>query len=136
VAQSLRVKGGRQGVGGVAHGDVEITNLAATACTFDAPQSLYLLSTERTALHVQLTPATSPLQPVTIPTGKAARLSLAWSNWCHANPGPLTISITGTGPGGTISGPLNGPPDYDYVPPCLARNQPSTMQLVGLALHT
>jgi hypothetical protein len=134
LAPSLRVQGGRQGGGQIAHGDVEITNRAATACTLNPPQSIALLSAHRTALDVTLTP-TLTLQPVTIPAGKTARLALSWSNWCHANPGPLTISIAPAGRGGTTDGPFNGPPDYNYLPPCLTRNQPSTIQLLDLSLQ-
>ena len=133
-AHSLRAQGGREGGGGLAHGDVEITNLAATPCILGAPHFLNFVSADRKTLNVQLRPAPTPLQPATIPSGKAALLSLAWSNWCHPNPGPLTVSITEPGVG-EISGPFDGPPNYNYVPPCLASNQPSTVQFVGLALQ-
>jgi hypothetical protein len=135
VARSLRAHGGRQGASGAAHGDLDITNVAGSPCTLGAPQSITVLTADRRALDVRLRPATATLQPVTVPPGGVARLTLAWSNWCHAAPGPLTISVTLPGPGGTISGPFDGPPDYDYVPPCLERNDVSVLQLLALSLR-
>ena len=137
VTQSLRVQGGRQGGGGsgVAHGDVEIRNVGATTCTLIAPHSVVFLTANRQSLAVRFTSATSTVPGVTIPPGQVALLGLSWTNWCKDRPGPLTIAIIGASHGGTMSGPFNGPPDYDFVPACLARNTPSTVQIVSLELQ-
>jgi hypothetical protein len=58
-------------------------------------------------------------------------LTLYWSNWCHADPGPLTASIALPHAGGTLSVPFNGPPAYNYVPRCDDAGQPSTIQVLG-----
>jgi hypothetical protein len=134
VAQSLRVQGGRLGGGapGVAHGDVRVTNIAASPCVIDAPTSVALLTANRTPLAVKFKHATTSLRPLTISPGEAAWLRLSWTNWCRDNPGPLTIAIGGAAQGGPISGPFNGPPDYDFVPGCVTSKARSTVQLVRL----
>jgi hypothetical protein len=46
-------------------------------------------------------------------------------------PGPLTVRVTLPASGGTVSGPFDGPPDYDFVPQCLDQHQRSTISVIG-----
>jgi Protein of unknown function (DUF4232) len=138
MAQSLHVQGGRQGGGafGVAQGDVEITNRSATSCRLDEPQSVAILTASRGALPVQFRSGTAHQPAVTIPPNRSAFLILDWSNWCRTNPGPLRIALMMPASGAPISGPFNGPPDYNFVPGCVARQQASTMELTALSLES
>jgi hypothetical protein len=60
--------------------------------------------------------------------GQSASAAVYWSDWCQANPGALDIAITLAG--GTVTGPFNGPPDYNYVPDCTNPIGSSTLQVV------
>jgi hypothetical protein len=90
-----------------------------------------LLNSSRAALAVRFRPSTKPLAAVTLRPDASARLTLSWTNWCDAKPGSLTIALATARKGATASGPFDGPPDFDFVPGCSARGQPSTVQVIG-----
>ena len=73
----------------------------------------------------------TPGSPATLPPGTAdaANLAFNWANWCGANPGPMRVRITFSG-GGTVTGPFDGPPLYDFVPRCDNSSEPSSMGLL------
>jgi hypothetical protein len=135
-AADLSVRGGRMGGGtGTAHVDVYFTNVGAAACTLaGAPISIALLRADGSQLPI----ATLPADPdalggapaVLFPrTPDAASVAFNWSNWCGAAPGPLHVRMTLPG-GGTLSGSLDGPPEYDFVPRCDQPVQPSGLELL------
>jgi uncharacterized protein YceK len=49
--------------------------------------------------------------------------------WCSKSPRPLQIRLT-LPTGGSVTGPFDGPPDYDLVPPCLVPGQPSKLGII------
>lgn len=53
-----------------------------------------------------------------------------WANWCGRPPGPVWIRVT-LPTGGVVTGPFNGPPDYNFVPPCVQHGQPSTVAVIN-----
>jgi hypothetical protein len=58
----------------------------------------------------------------------AADLGVFWANWCGPAPGPLSVRVT-LAAGGVVTGPFDGPPDYDYVPLCTGPGAPSTISV-------
>ncbi len=66
-----------------------------------------------------------------LPAGKhdAADLVIYWANWCGGPTGPLSVQVM-LPAGGKVSGPFNGPPDYNLVPGCLQHGRPSTVSVV------
>jgi hypothetical protein len=123
---------------GTAQGDVYFTNIGPTACSLSGtPISIALVRVDGSLL--QITPQ-QPDQvsiglPVTLLPGAAdaANLAFNWSNWCGTTPGPLRVEIMLPG-GDTVTGPLNGPPAYDFVPRCDEPSAPSGIeQLWGFA---
>jgi hypothetical protein len=133
VASDLRGRGGRQGESGGAHGDIELTNTATTACGLVSLPSVTLRS-GATELPLEQRPP-SDLAPssrlMRIEPSATAGLTLYWSNWCKPDPGPLQVEMTLPSGGGILIVPFNGPPNYDYVPRCDAPEQSSTLQIVG-----
>lgn len=132
-AQSLRLRGGRQGESGGAHADIKLTNTSSTACTLAGLPRVSILRAEGTALPIRHESTGPPpeLQPVTLTAhGGTAWLTVYWSNWCHDSPGPLKIAVILPDAAGTVRGPFNGPPDYDLVPACLAPGKWSTVQVI------
>ncbi len=71
------------------------------------------------------------LSPVVLPAGipDAADLVVFWANWCGRPPGPLSVRIT-LSAGGVVTGPFNGPPDYNLVPSCPRPGHPSTISVI------
>ncbi|MCL5117101.1 MAG: DUF4232 domain-containing protein [Firmicutes bacterium] len=134
-ANNLSVQGGREGENMGAHMDVLLRNQGTAACVLEGlPVSARLLPRGGKALTTTLIPDPSNLQASSVllkpHAQNAADLVLYWGNWCGPAPGPLDIQITLSGNRGTVSGPLNGPPDYNYLPQCLQPNQPSTIQIL------
>jgi hypothetical protein len=46
-----------------------------------------------------------------------------------ALPGPLSVRVT-LPAGGEVTGPFNGPPDYNFVPDCLSPGHASTVEVI------
>ncbi len=59
--------------------------------------------------------------------GQSATAAIYWANWCQANPGALDIAIHLAA--GTVTGPFDGPPDYNYTPDCTNPAGSSTLQV-------
>ena len=80
-----------------------------------------------------LPPPDTAITQATVEPGSVAHIDLIlyWSNWCKADPGPLTASITLPHAGGMMTVPFNGPPDYNYIPRCDDTAQPSAVQVLG-----
>jgi hypothetical protein len=136
IAADLAVRGGRMGGGtGTAHVDLYFTNAGPAACTLaGAPVSTALLRADGSRLPIVTLPAdpdaTGGAPAVLLPGAPdAASVAFNWSNWCGATPGPLHIRMTLPG-GGTVTGSLDGPPEYDYVPRCDQPAQPSGIELL------
>lgn len=139
-AHDLSVHGGREGENMGAHMDVLLRNKGAAACVLRGlPVAARLVPRDGSVLATRLTTVSSNLvkQAVLLkPRGQnAGDLLLYWGNWCGPAPGPLQIKLTLPGGRGTVSGSINGPPDYDYVPQCIQPNQPSTLQILAAYLH-
>lgn len=131
-AATLSVHGGRQGGGAVgeAEGTVLLTNTGPAPCALSGDPSVSLLASGGSPLDVAAAPPANPaLPPVLLGSMGSATLIVYWSNWCGSPPGPLSIRITLPGDGGTVTGPFNGPPNYDFVPACLG-NGPSALTVV------
>lgn len=132
--RDLTVRGGRMGGGtGTAQGDVYFTNVGRTPCTLSGdPGSIELLRADGSRLAITAQPPeATPGSPATLPPGTpdAANLAFNWANWCGAAPGPTRVRITLPG-GGTVTGPFDGPPLFDFVPRCDNPSEPSFMELL------
>ena len=96
-AGSLRARGGRQGAGaGVAHADVEFTNIGAAPCTLSGAPTVTILRSDGSALPVQSrTESNEALAAVVLPAdaSSAALLTLSWTNWCGTAPGSLPCRL-------------------------------------------
>jgi hypothetical protein len=129
----LAVHGGREGADGTASGFVEVKNVGSVPCALWGAPDVRLLARGNVEMSVQQRPAASPaLGPVVVAEGNVAELTLTWSNWCRKSPDPVRISLKFPSTGGAVVGPFNGPPGYDFVPPCLGRAAPSAVQIDGL----
>jgi len=132
-AGSLRARGGRQGAGfGVAHADVEFTNLGATSCTLTGTPAVTILRSDGSALPVQSRTASNvTLAAVVLPpdASSAAWLALSWTNWCGAAPGSLALQIVLPTGAGMLTASFNGPPDYDYLPACQSATEASVIEI-------
>lgn len=127
-ASGLTVAGGRQGENGGAHGDVIITNTTQRTCTLEGPPTVEILKAGGVPLVIRPLNDTLPTGVVVLGRGRSASTAVYWSNWCQANPGPLDIAIRLAD--GTVTGPFNGPPDYNYLPDCINPTGSSTLQVV------
>ncbi len=133
---ALRIRAGRQGESLAAHGDIEFTNVGSRPCVLRGLPAVTIIGAAGTPLPVRSRPATVPrLKTVVLPPGKldAADLVVIWANWCGHRPGPLTVKVT-LPAGGVVTGPFDGPPDYDYVPRCVNPGQPSTLSVLDAYL--
>jgi hypothetical protein len=116
---------------GYAHGDVVLTNISSSPCSLSGLPTISLLSGNSAPLNLVQRPATDPPRPsVTLQPNGTAGLIVSWANWCGSPPGPLDIQIGLDAGMGIVTGPFNGPPDYDLVPPCIDQSQPSTVAVV------
>lgn len=132
-ASQLRVRGGRQGAPfRAAAGDIELVDVGS-ACRLHGLPKVVILDRSGTALPVHRIAAPAAVtRTVELRSGGGTvRLPLTWTNWCGPAPGPLTIAVTLPGSGGRLTAPFDGPPDYDYVPGCIAPARASTLQLLG-----
>jgi hypothetical protein len=132
--RDLTVRGGRMGGGtSTAQGAVYFTNVGWTPCTLSGdPESIELLRVDGSRLPITAQPPdATPGSPATLPPGTrdAANLAFNWANWCGAAPGPMRVRITLPG-GGTVTGPFDGPPEYDFIPRCDNSSEPSFMELL------
>jgi hypothetical protein len=133
-ARDLTIRGGRMGGGtGTAQGDVFFTNGGQAPCSLvGVPEAIDLLRTNGTRLATATQPpdatvwSTASLGPG---VQDDANLAFNWANWCGPAPGPLRVRITLPG-GGTVAGPFDGPPEYDYVPRCDNPSGPSGIVLL------
>jgi photosystem II stability/assembly factor-like uncharacterized protein len=122
-AADLQIRGGRMGGGtGTAHADAYFTNVGPAPCSLSGdPVAVEFLRADGTALPIiAQAPEATPGPPVVLQPGAqdAASLALNWANWCGPAPGPLRIRITLPNGGGAVTGGLDGPPGYDFVPRC------------------
>lgn len=128
----LRIKAGRQGENGGAHGDIEFINTGARSCVLRGLPVVRIVQAGAAPLPVRLVRAHGLwLSPAVLPPGRpgAADLIVFWSNWCGPRPGPLRVQIT-LPTGDVVTGPFDGPPDYDYVPRCDSPALPSTISVI------
>ncbi len=123
----LTVRGGRQGENGGAHGDILITNTSRGACTLDGPPTVEILKATGDPLVIWPLSNTLPPGVLLLNPGQSATAAIYWSNWCKANPGALDIAIRLATR--TITGPFDGPPDYNYIPDCTNLTGSSTLQV-------
>ncbi|HEY6311955.1 MAG TPA: DUF4232 domain-containing protein [Streptosporangiaceae bacterium] len=131
-AAVLRIRAGREGEEGGAHGDVEFTNAGLRPCVLGGLPRVAIVRADGGSLAVRLVRAPDlSLSPVVLPSGRldAADLVIYWANWCGRPPGPLSVRVT-LPAGGVVTGPFNGPPDYNFVPACLGPGQPSTVSVI------
>jgi Domain of unknown function (DUF4232) len=127
----LRIRAGRQGEQGGAHGDVEFTNVGPRPCVLRGLPRVAIVRAAGQSLAVRLVRAPDlSLSPAVLSPGRldAADLAVYWANWCGRPPGPLSVRVMFPA-GGVVTGSFNGPPDYDFVPPCLSPAQPSTVSV-------
>ena len=134
-ANELRALGGGREGGGLqtAAGTVEIENIGSAPCVLDgSPSAISPVGTSGTAPALAITyqPATARTA-LTLHPGDVADADLNWANWCHRDPGPLRVRLTLPGGAGTVESPFDGPPNYDYVPGCIAPGRPSTVMFAG-----
>jgi hypothetical protein len=111
---------------------VEFTNLGAAACALSGVPTVMIVRSDGSALAVQS--GTAPnvaLAAVVLPPDvpNAALLTLSWTNWCSAAPGPLVLKIALPAGAGTLTASFNGPPDYDYVPACQSAAEASLVEI-------
>ena len=128
----LRIKAGREGESQGAHGDIEFTNVGSRPCVLRGLPQVAIVAANGKSLPVRLVRAPDlSLSPVVLPTGTldAADLVVFWANWCGRPPGPLSVRIT-LSAGGVVTGPFNGPPDYNLVPGCPGPGHPSTISVI------
>jgi len=130
----LRIRAGREGENGGAHGDIEFTNAGSRPCVLRGLPQAAIVQAGGKPLPVRLVRAPNrSLSPVVLAPGAldAADLVVFWANWCGRPPGPLSVRITMPAGGGVVTGPFNGPPDYSFVPQCPGPGQPSTISVTG-----
>jgi hypothetical protein len=128
LAPALTLRGGRQGENEGAHGDIIITNTGRAACTLQGPPTVEILKASGGPLAIRPLTSTLPTGTVVLGPSQSASAAVYWSNWCHANPGPLDIAIRLAS--GTVTGPFNGPPDYNQIPGCINPTGSSTLQVI------
>ena len=134
-ANELRALGGGREGGGLqtAAGTVEIENIGSAPCVLHgSPSAISLVGASGTAPALAITyqPATARTA-LTLHPGDVADADLNWANWCHRDPGLLRVRLTLPGGAGTVESPFDGPPNYDYVPGCIAPGRPSTVMFTG-----
>ena len=128
----LRIKAGREGEQDGAHGDIEFTSVDSRPCVLRGMPKVAIVQEDGIPLQVRLVPAPDLSQRSVVlqPGAKdAADLAVFWANWCGRPPGPLSVRVTLPAGGGLITGPFNGPPDYNFVPRCTDSGQPSTISV-------
>jgi Protein of unknown function (DUF4232) len=128
----LRIRAGREGESQGAHGDIEFTNVGSRPCVLRGLPQVSIVQANGKSLPVRLVRAPDlSLSPVVLPAGtvNAADLVVFWANWCGRPPGPLSVRIT-LSAGGVVTGPFNGPPDYNLVPDCPGPGYPSTISVI------
>jgi Domain of unknown function (DUF4232) len=132
-ASDLRAMAGREGENQGAHGDILITNTGSAACLLHGVPAVRIVNSVGAALATRpLRPARGAGHPLVLPAGgQGAELATThWSNWCGSRPGPLDLRLRLPG-SGVLAVPFDGPPDYAYVPACVRRGKPSTVQVVS-----
>lgn len=133
-AAQLSAQGAPQGEDTGVHVDVRITNQGAKTCMLAGPFALELVRSDGTVLPVRQweTPSTFLMIAVYLkPHGaNSAHLAYYWANWCGPNPGPVRLGITLSEDGGNLTSSFNRLPGHNYVPACLHRNAPSTLQIL------
>lgn len=133
-AASLELRGGRIAGGtGTAHADLYFTNVGPAPCSLmGQPKSVVFLIADGSPLAVTTTgPEPDPVPPATLAPGvrDAASVAYNWANWCGKTPGPLRVRVE-LPDGGSVTGPFDGPPEYNLVPRCDNPSAPSTLILL------
>jgi len=129
----LRIRAGREGENGGAHGDIEFTNTGSRPCVLRGLPQVAIVQAGGAPLPIRLVRAPNlTLSPVVLAAGApdAADLVVFWANWCARPPGPLSARITLPARGGVVTGPFDGPPDYNLVPKCISPGSPSTISVI------
>jgi hypothetical protein len=72
------------------------------------------------------------MKPRALPNDGSAVVIVYWSNWCKADPGQVTGTLTMPGLAATGTLPFNGP-DPSSVPRCDAPNSPSGVEFLGFS---
>jgi hypothetical protein len=129
----LRIRAGREGDNGGAHGDIEFTNAGSRPCVLRGLPRVAIIAADGKPLPVRLVRAPNlSLSPAVLAPGtlNAADLVVFWANWCGRPPGPLSVRVTLPAGGGVVTGPFNGPPDDNAVPQCPSPGHPSTISVV------
>ena len=128
-AAHLRVHGGRQGGGfvGEALGTVVLSNTGPSTCVLSGIPAVALLAGGRLLGVTDVPPQNLATSAVALAPGAAGALTLDWSNFCGAAPGPLDVAVTPAGQQVAVIGPFDGPPNYDFVPACRDAARPSTL---------
>jgi Protein of unknown function (DUF4232) len=132
-SEALRIRAGREGENGGAHGDVEFTNVGSRPCVLRGLPRVAIVQADGKLLPVRLVRAPNlSLSPVVLAPGTldAADLVVFWANWCGRPPGPLSVRVTLPAGGGGVTGPFNGPPDYSFVPGCPSPGRRSTVSVI------
>lgn len=106
-----------------------MTNTGTTPCLMPGHPTVALIDHRGHSLRITAATSTSKLPPITLRPSVSTDLVIIWSNWCAKAPGDLQVKLTL--PGGAVAGPFDGPPNYNYVPPCLSPSQPSTLAISG-----
>jgi hypothetical protein len=128
----LRLAGGREGANETAIGFIEFTNTGPRPCALRGYPRLALIWHGRRLRVRDIRPRNLVLQAVVLAPGKAGagQLTVGWQNWCGRPVRRLSARITIPGTG-TVTIPFNGPPDYDYTPQCIQRDQPSELRVIA-----
>ena len=131
-AKDLAAHGGRQGAPFQSvEGSVVIVNVSTFRCVVHVGTPFSLIQSDGVRLSVHELKPTKAIPSIVLRAKRSTVLTLFWNNWCRAHPGPLTISIALAGGAGVVSGPFNGPPNYNAVPGCINKARPSSLQLVS-----
>lgn len=131
-AKDLTVHGGRQGAPfQTVEGTVVVVNVSTHRCALHVGTPFSLIQRNGVRLNVHERNPTKAIPSILLRAKNSTGLILAWLNWCRANPGSLTISIALAGGTGFVSGPFNGPPNYNAVPGCINWKSSSELELVS-----
>ena len=118
---------------GTAHADLSFTNVGSAPCSLSGkPTRIAFLRADGTALPIAPQgPDADPVPPATLAPGVrgAASVAYSWGNWCGGTPGPLRVRAE-LPTGGSVTGPFDGPPGYDFTPRCDQPGQQSFLILL------
>jgi hypothetical protein len=121
-------------------GSLTLTNYWPVTCTLRGEPKLGLTDDNGMDFYVQVTgPTPSPTRPSwKVKENTVAEVRFTWSNWCGLAPsGSMKVTVALSGQvEPALFVPVedqNGNPLYN-TPPCVDKNQPSTLAVEGLKL--